>query len=218
MHEPLKLRPAKTQQADVILIREHRAAAEFARALSTIFNPFLTATALFIIVSRAYTHSTLEFWWFSLSGLLFFTVAPLTVILYLYVTGRISDFDMSERPERERVFAAFVLLYFGAAISLSLNHAPVQLQAIAWGYWWMAVATMIVTRWWKISTHAFGISGPFAAMFLLFKSQPLPYAMIVPLVCWARLYLRSHTFSQVAAGVALAVVSTLAIFKLFHLV
>ncbi|MBC5824967.1 MAG: hypothetical protein GIW99_00400 [Candidatus Eremiobacteraeota bacterium] len=217
MRQPLRLRPPKPQQADVILIREHRAAAEFARAVSTIFNPFLTATALFIIVSHAVTRSTLAFWRFSISGLLFFTVAPLIVILYLYVTGRISDFDMSERSERERVFAAFVMLYFAAAVSLSATHAPVQLQAIAWGYWWMAVATMLITRWWKISTHAFGITGPFAAMLLLYKSQPLPYAVVVPLVCWARVYLRSHTYLQVFAGFALAVVSTLAIFKLFHL-
>ena len=92
-------------------------------------------------------------------------------ILYLYLTGRISDFDMSDRTERRRGFIGFVLIYFVAAVILTLVHAPVQLIAITWGYWGAAVVTMIITRWWKISTHAFGIAGPFAAMFLLFNGS-----------------------------------------------
>jgi len=203
---------------NVLLIREHRAAVEFARALSTIFNPFLSATALFVIVSHAFSRSTVEFWKLSAAGLFFFTLAPLACVLYLYVTGRISDFDMSDRPERERVFAAFVIIYLAAALALTLNKAPVQLVAITWGYWGTAVLTMVITRWWKISTHAFGITGPFAVMFLLFQLQPLPYVIVVPLVCWARVYLRSHTLSQVVVGAGIAVVSTLIFFKLFHLV
>src|SRR5689334_19873028 len=86
-------------RGNVFAIREHRAAAEFARTVSTIFNPFLTATALFIIVSHAFAHhSTLQFWVYSTIGVVAFTLAPLAFVLYLYLTGRISDFDMSERP------------------------------------------------------------------------------------------------------------------------
>src|SRR5579863_8578439 len=204
---------------NVYVIREHRAATEFARAISTIFNPFLTATALFIIVSHAFAHSsTFEFWVYSTVGVLCFTLAPLTFVLYLYLTGRISDFDMSERPERERVFSGFVIVYLISAVSLSLVHAPVQLQAITWGYWASSVATMAITRWWKISTHAFGIAGPFAAMFALFNLQPLPYVALVPLVCWARVHLRSHTIPQVLGGAALAATFTAIFFKLFRLI
>ncbi|HLJ84127.1 MAG TPA: hypothetical protein VKT51_08155 [Candidatus Eremiobacteraceae bacterium] len=218
MRDPANPREAKISSGTVVLLREHRAAVEFARALSTIFNPFLSATALFIIVSHAYSTSRLEFWKLSAAGLFFFTVAPLACVLYLYLTGRISDFDMSERPERQRVFAAFVVIYLLAAISLSALHAPVQLVAITWGYWGTALLTMVITRWWKISTHAFGIAGPFTVMFFLFGKEPLPYVIIVPLVCWARVYLRSHTVAQVVTGSAIAVLSTFVFFKLFHLV
>jgi membrane-associated phospholipid phosphatase len=218
MREPIVGPPELGGRSNVYVIREHRATAELARAISTIFNPFLTATALFIIVSHAFAHkSTLEFWVYSTVGVLCFTIAPLTFVLYLYLTGRISDFDMSERPERERVFAGFVVVYMISAVALSLVHAPVQLQAITWGYWGTALATMAITRWWKISTHAFGIAGPFAAMFLLFQLQPLPYVALVPLVCWARVYLRSHTIAQVLAGAGLAATFTAVFFRLFHL-
>jgi len=217
MHE--RKIPAPGTRTNVYAIREHRAAAEFARTLSTVFNPFLTATTLFIIVSHAFAYrSTFEFWIYSIIGVFFFALAPLSFVLYLYLTGRISDFEMSERPERERVFAGFVIIYLFAALALSLAHAPIPLQAITWGSWATALTTMIVTRWWKISTHAFGITGPFAAMFLLFNLQPLPYVAIVPLVCWARVYLRSHTVGQVLGGAGLAIVNTLVIFRLFHLI
>jgi membrane-associated phospholipid phosphatase len=218
MREPAAARESANSPSNILLIREHRAAMEFAKALSTIFNPFLSATALFVIVAHAFSRSTVEFWKLSAEGLFFFTIAPLVCVLYLYVTGRISDFDMSDRPERERVFATFVVIYFVAAMTLTINHAPVQFIAITWGYWGTAVLTMIITRWWKISTHAFGIAGPFAVMFLLFQWQPLPYAIVVPLVCWARVYLRSHTLAQVVTGAGIAVLSTLIFFKLFHLV
>ena len=66
--------------------------------------------------------------------------------------------------------------------------------------------------------HAFGIAGPFACMFVLFKLQPLPYVALVPLVCWARVYLRAHTVAQVVAGVLLAVASTVLFFRLFHII
>jgi membrane-associated phospholipid phosphatase len=218
MREPTPAHEPVNAQSNLLLIREHRAAMEFAKALSTIFNPFLSATALFVIVAHAFSRSTVEFWKLSAEGLFFFTIAPLVCVSYLYVTGRISDFDMSDRPERERVFATFVVIYFIAALTLTINHAPVQFIAITWGYWGTAVLTMIITRWWKISTHAFGIAGPFAAMFVLFNLQPLPYVALVPLVGWARVYLRSHTLGQVLGGMALAIANTAIFFRLFHLI
>ncbi|MDQ6780889.1 MAG: hypothetical protein M3Z37_07030 [Candidatus Eremiobacteraeota bacterium] len=212
------LSPVESNQHNIVALREHRAVVEFARTLSTIFNPFLSATTLFIIIARAYSSNIREFWELSFAGLLFFTIAPVLCIFYLYLSGRISDFDMSDRSERRRGFSGFVVTYLVAAIVLTLVHAPVQLIAVTWGYLGATVVIMIVTRWWKISTHAFGITGPFAAMFLLFNLQPLPYVAIVPLVWWARVYLRSHTITQVLAGAALAVISTLVFFKIFALI
>lgn len=203
---------------NVIVIREHRAVDEFARTLSTIFNPFLCVTALFVIVSHVYSSTTLRFWELSFAGLFFFAIAPVLCVFYLYLSGRISDFDMSDRSERRRAFLTFVVVDLAAAIVLTISHAPVQLVAITWGYFGATLVIMLITRWWKISTHAFGVTGPFAVMFLLFGLAPLPYVGVVPLVWWARVYLRAHTLAQVVAGAALAVISTVAVFRIFHLI
>jgi membrane-associated phospholipid phosphatase len=177
----------------------------------------LCATALFVIVSHVYSTSTLHFWELSFAGLLFYAIAPVLSVFYLYLSGRISDFDMSDRLERSRAFLIFVLIDLLAAIVLTLAHSAVQLVAIAWGLFIATGAIMIITRWWKISTHAFGVTGPFAVMYLLFGLAPLPYVIIVPLVWWARVYLRAHTPAQVLAGAVLAVASTIVVFRLFHL-
>lgn len=205
-------------QPDVIGIREHRAVVEFARSLSTTFNPFICATALFVIVARAFSSSTLHFWELSLAGLFFFSIAPMLCVFYLYLSGRIGDFDMSDRWERRRALIAFIIVYLVAALFLTAVHAPTVLIAITWGYVGATLVIMFITRWWKISTHAFGVTGPFAVMFLLFGLQPLPYVVVVPLVCWARVYLRAHTTAQVTAGAAVAVASTLVVFRVFHLI
>ncbi|MBV8081718.1 MAG: hypothetical protein JO293_04175 [Candidatus Eremiobacteraeota bacterium] len=202
----------------VVGMRGHRATVEFAKALSTIFNPFIAASVLFIIVSHAFSVSTKEFWVLSAVSVTVYTVAPLVCLLFLYVTGRISDFDMSDRFEREKIFLVIVAIDLLAAIGFTLAKAPVQIIAIAWGYWATALAIMIITRYWKISTHAFGIAGPFAVMFVLFGALPLPYVPLVAMVCWARVYLRAHTVAQVVAGAMVAVASTLVFFRLFHLI
>jgi membrane-associated phospholipid phosphatase len=217
----MQLQPRLVERANetkTTVIRRHRAAVEFAKALSTIFNPFICAAALFIIVSHAYSASTKEFWVLSALSVTLFAVLPLLVLVFLYVTGRISDFDMTDRFEREKIFLVLVVIDLLAAAGMTIGGAPVQIIAIAWGYWGTALGTMIITRYWKISTHAVGIAGPFAVMFVLFKLQPLPYAALVPLVCWARVYLRAHTLAQVLVGCALALVSVVVFFRLFHVI
>ena len=41
---------------------------------------------------------------------------------------------------------------------------------------------------------------------------------MIPIVCWARVYLGAHTILQVIAGVGLASVSTFTVFRLFHVI
>jgi membrane-associated phospholipid phosphatase len=40
--------------------------------------------------------------------------------------------------------------------------------------------------------------------------------VLIPVVCWARVYLRAHTLLQVVAGTVLGAVSTVLFFALFR--
>ncbi|GAC1501537.1 MAG: hypothetical protein NVS1B14_05990 [Vulcanimicrobiaceae bacterium] len=191
---------------------------DVARILSTIFNPFLTALALFVFLAHARATSTEDFWRLLFLTTFFTSLGPMLFVFWLYATDRISDLDMSIRRERETVFGAFVIFYLAGAATLWLTHAPQLLIAAMSGYTLSTVAVQIITRYWKISTHALGITAPLVALSLLYGTQPLPFLILIPMVCWARVYLRAHDLAQVLAGSALATFSVVFFFRLFHVV
>jgi len=191
---------------------------DVARILSTVLNPFLTSLALFVILAGARSNGTTDFWILLFNSAFFTSIAPMVFIFYLYATDRISDLDMSIRTERERVFIAFVVLYALGGLDLWLIHAPAIMTASMVGYAASLLIVQWITRYWKISTHALGITAPLVALTVLFGERPVPFYVLIPLVGWSRVYLRAHTPLQVVAGTLLALVSTLLFFRIFHVV
>jgi membrane-associated phospholipid phosphatase len=200
----------------IVPIKNRRVWRDLARSLSTVFNPFLTALALFVILAHIGAKDTLDFWRLLFLSTFFTSIGPMLYVFWLYATDRISDLDMSVRVEREMVFTAFVIFYFVGAAALWLAHAPRLMIAAMLGYLVSTLVVQYITRYWKISTHAIGITAPLAALTLLYGRQPLPFMVLVPMVCWARVYLKAHTVMQVIAGVALAAATTAFFFSLFH--
>ena len=191
---------------------------DVARILSTVCNPFLTSLALFVILAGARSNGTTGFWVLLFNSAFFTSIAPMLFIFYLYATDRISDLDMSIRAERERVFIAFVVFYALGAVDLWLIHAPAIMTASMAAY---AVSTLVVqwiTRYWKISTHALGITAPLVGLTVLFGQRPVPFYVLIPIVGWSRVHLRAHTPLQVIAGTALSLATTLLFFRVFHVV
>jgi membrane-associated phospholipid phosphatase len=199
-----------------IPLKNRRVWRDLARILSTIFNPFLTALALFIILSHIQAHTTEQFWSLLFLSTFFTSIAPMLFIFWLYATDRISDLDMSVREEREKVFGVFVVFYLLGTIVLWLTHSPRLLIATMAGYSMATIVVQYITRYWKISTHALGITAPLVVLCLLYGRQPLPFLVLIPMVCWARVYLKAHTVGQVVAGAALATASVALFFWLFH--
>ncbi len=191
---------------------------DIARIFSTVCNPFITSLALFVILAGARSNGTTDFLILMLNSALFTSIAPMIFIFYLYATDRISDLDMSIRAERERVFIAFVLFYAAGAVDLWIIHAPSIMTASMAGYAGSALIVQWITRYWKISTHALGITAPLVALTVLYGERPLPFYALIPIVGWSRIYLRAHTVLQVIAGTLLAVVNTLIFFRVFHVV
>ncbi len=191
---------------------------DVARIVSTVCNPFLTSLALFVILANVKSQSATDFWVLLFNSALFTSIAPMLFIFWLYATDRISDLDMSIRTERERVFIAFVIFYALGAIDLWLIHAPAIMTASMVGFATSSLVVLWITRYWKISTHALGITAPLVALTVLFRDRPAPFYVLIPLVGWSRVYLRAHTVLQVVAGTLLAVVTTLLFFRIFHVV
>ena len=207
MHEPIP---------DLLPIKNRRAWRDLARILSTVFNPFLTALALFVILAHVSARGTLAFWWLLLVSTFFTSIGPMIYVFWLYGTDRISDLDMSVRHEREAVFGAFVVFYLVGTLFMWLTHAPTLMIASLAAYTVSTLVVQYITRYWKISTHALGITAPLVALTLLYGNDTLPFLVLIPMVCWARVHLKAHTLLQVLAGAALATGSTALFFHLFH--
>jgi membrane-associated phospholipid phosphatase len=201
---------------EIVPIKNRKAWRDLARILSTIFNPFLTALALFVILAHASARNTLDFWWLLFLSTFFTSIGPMLYVFWLYGTDRISDLDMSVRHEREAVFGAFVVFYLLGTIVMWLVHAPRLMIAAMAAYTLSTLVVQYITRYWKISTHAIGITAPLVALTLLYGSQTLPFLVLIPMVCWARVYLKAHTVMQVIAGAVLATISTVLFFQIFH--
>jgi membrane-associated phospholipid phosphatase len=198
--------------------RRRRVLTETARIFSTVCNPFLAALALFVILAHARSSSVTEFWTLAFASVFFTSIGPMLFVFWLYWSERITDLDMSIRAERQHVFGAFVVFSVLGTAMLALIHAPTIIIASMAAYTANACIVMLITRAWKISTHALGITAPLITLLVLYGWQPLPFCVLIPIVCWARVYLGSHTVGQVVMGVALATFSTLLFFKLFGLI
>ena len=203
--------------APVVLRKRRDVWRDLARILSTIFNPFLSVLALCVILAHTLaSSSTLSFWRLAFLTTFFTSIGPMLFIFWMYSTDRITDLDMSNRLERERIFGAIVVFYIAGTIALWLTHSPRLLVATLLGYTLSTVVVQYITRYWKISTHALGITAPLVVLCLLYGDEPLPLLVLIPAVCWARVYLRAHTVMQVVAGAVLATFSVGLFFKIFH--
>ena len=132
-------------------------------------------------------------------------VVPMVYLIWLLKTGRITDFHLPNRHER---FGPFVvasasaaggvglLLYLGAP---SVFVAPL-IAALA-----QILVLFAITLAWQISIHTATSAGLATFAILAIGGAAILLSLLVPLVMWARLYLRRHTVSQTLAGAALGV-------------
>jgi membrane-associated phospholipid phosphatase len=184
--------------------------------VSTVCNPFVVPLVLFVLLCAGTSQSVAQFW-IRLSVCAAFTsIGPMLYLFWLYATERVSDLDMSDREERRKVFAIFIIFYVAATLSLGMMHAPAIITASMAAYTVAGVVVLAITRYWKISTHAMGITAPLVALMHLYGEAPLPFLILIPLVGWSRIYLRAHSVMQVLAGIALGAISVEIFFQLFH--
>lgn len=180
---------------------------KFARFISTLFVP----PSFTIIV---YTLFTLTLETESLKKILTFIipfifgfVSPIALFLYLRKKGKLVDQDASIKEERTFPFLVAIIFYsIGLIMILKFN-----LHIISIAFWFCYISntliTILINKYWKISAHAMGASGPFAAIIFSFGWIGFLMLPIVVLVGWSRLKLKCHTLSQVVIGVIFAFVS-----------
>ncbi len=105
----------------------------------------------------------------------------------------------------------------GTAILWAL-HAPLPLLAMLVSVAVMNFLSFLINLFWKISIHSasIGSCATLASIYLPALGGVCWAAAIV--LGWARLRTRNHTLMQVIAGISLAVVCVLVVYRLFGLI
>ena len=180
------------------------AGARLAQVISIVCLPPLMAIATIVALSSHAIADPAEAARVALVSTIFVAVIPCAYVAYLLRGGKIDGgLDLALREERLRPYlvgAASNVLGLLALVRLS---APQTVSLLVLAYATNSLAMAAITQRWKISAHAAGAAMPLTALISAFGAGALPLAVIVPVVCWARVRAQMHTVAQVAAGALL---------------
>ncbi len=183
-----------------------------ARSISNLVNPvfvgiFVTGLITFKIIDNP-THATK---WFGLTILLT-AIPPILYVVYLVKTGYLTDIYM---PDREKRLKPILVIFSWLAVSiviLYLVHAPLAMPFLISAVLAQIVFLGIITVLWKISFHSATIMSAATIAILLCSQFAWETSALVPLVGWARIRLKRHTFMQVVAGYLAGYVGAISVF------
>ena len=185
--------------------------------ISSIFQPLLmpiySVALLFLYTHFRFVYAN-HFFNLMLPTALFTFLIPGVLIYIMLRVGIISDLTLLKRKDRFAPFAvtmlcfAFLIYYF-----FKIGLPTWFLMMLGASIIVMMLAS-IITLWWKISAHMFGISslmgGVMSVCYFVENSNPYYLFMllfiIAGLVGTSRIILRRHTPNQVYAGFLLGFV------------
>jgi membrane-associated phospholipid phosphatase len=171
-----------------------------ARTLTNVLNPFVIFTALYVLVAFAEADTTRAFSYVVFE--LFAAAAVAGYVLLMRRRERVGDFWISARAERLTP-ALFLLTAFVALLgALALLDAPKDLLLLTLSMGLASAAVALLTLFWKASAHC-TVAGLTAAVGLLLLG-PLGwiFALVLPLVVWARVADGAHTLPETLVGAA----------------
>lgn len=169
-----------------------------ARIISYITNPvFILAPIPYLLILKAGYNQNLALKW-TLFSLYFLAVIGLLVV-YEVKNRVFSDFDVSRRKQRQLFFIIIwvaSLVYF---LSLIFFRAPFILFVSTFGaIFGISVASLINTKI-KMSLHVATLTAVLFTIIELYELSPFLF-LLIPVVGWARMKIRRHSFAEVIIG------------------
>ena len=130
----------------------------------------------------------------------FSTLLVMATVIFLKKQGIVSDMDVSIREQRVQPLV-YGTIYCGVGFLLLkyLNASPL-VQGLMFCYAINTAIVWFITRKWKISIHAIGLSGPLIALWLHGFHYPIIMGITLVLICISRVILEAHTPAQVIVG------------------
>lgn len=180
-----------------------------AKTISIIFHPMVFSLLVFtiIIFNNRIIHP--QPFKILLTCLIFSNLLPITTLFLLQKKGMISDLDASIKEERILpLFLGIIFAIFGYVL-LHIQEASLLVKGLMFCTITNTIVIIIITRYWKISIHAMGISGLLSVLWIHNKEYLLIMFIILISVAYSRVILNAHSIAQVTIGSILGLFLTL---------
>lgn len=169
-----------------------------ARSLSLLGPPLISILSPFLIVYKSTGDPLYALKW----ELFSFTYIG-TVILFVFygvAKGFFSDFDISKRQERIRLFMFSFLTSCLYLVSLFLFHAPWPLITATISIMAGIIIASLVNMMMKPSLHVASVSAFIVSLVLWYSMWFLFALVFIPLVAWSRVITKRHTVIETVVG------------------
>ncbi len=192
--------PSCGTEARSIMAPQRSGSIAVARVLTEIFAPAPVGIVALVVVAWRFSPTLGDAMkWLGVSAL-FVVILPFAFLIAQVRRGRVTDIHVRRREQRLPIILVFLGSWLVLIALLVTLGAPHELVALLGAGITALVVTGAITFRWKISLHVGVASGVLTVFTLLFGPGMLALVPLLPLIGWARMELRDHTFFQVFAG------------------
>lgn len=183
-----------------------------ARLISNTLNPFVISAIIIVLLAFKETSSITDaIKWASIS--LAMSVLPIfIVVIFLVHSKKIDGFFTTPREQRSVVYLlASALGAIGCGILWYLK-TPELLKITFITGLIAIIVFMVINYFWKISLHTAFMAASVTLVIVVYGACSVWTILFLPLVAWARIELKQHSITQVAAGGLIAAVIVAGVF------
>ena len=194
----------------IILISPTKVRTKIARVFSDIFNGYITLIFPTLYATLISTLPSL----YKIVISVFISLTPISTYLFLKLSGKVSDFDMTDRKERP-LYCVITTLFIGLTYLVTLEQGNSMLSVITLNTFVISSVFTVVTLFWKISGHMTFLTMSYCSLIYLIPS-PLVILLfpILPLIGWTRIQLKKHNLLQVVLGTLMPILLSILVFTL----
>ena len=185
--------------------------------ISCIFHPLIISIYTFFILIYQYESEFENANQIFIICLMFSNIIPIITVLLLKYKNIITDFDASIKEQR--ILPLFLGVFYSSLgfITLKYFNANHIVQGLMFCYITNTMITIIITKYWKISIHALGVTAPISALYIFGYNNIILMLIIIFLVGISRIILKAHSIKQVIAGSFLGFILTYIQISLFFI-
>jgi len=188
------------------------------RLTSSILNPFLVSFIIIVLLAFKSAASTTDAIKWALISIVLSVLPVFIVVVYLVRRKKLNNIFANPREQRHGIYIlASVLGAIGCGV-LWWFGAP-ELLAVTFTAGLIAIVIFTtINYFWKISLHTAFMAAAVVVLIMVYGAAAAWTFVLLPLVAWARMELKQHSWAQLAAGAILALIIVVGVFWGFGVV